>query len=326
MRKNFRIATRESALALAQAEAVRNALAASQPQLQFELLTLKTSGDAHLDIPLAKLGRAPEIGGKGLFTKEIEAALLDGSADFAVHSMKDLPVEHHPALIVAAVPSREDPADCLVSKYPGGWRALPENAVVATGSPRRKAQLSVLRPDLLVREIRGNVPTRLNKVSEDNDLAATILARAGLARLGLINPAKEAPWVIEPHDGKATLFVTKFLPTEMLPAPGQGAIAIQCRADDNVAFSLATPLHDARSEITSSLERELLAALGGGCHMALGAQAELGENGQICLSAFLYDGAHSKRDVLEWIDTEPKSDFVLRLATNLRNTKGSADV
>lgn len=325
----LRIATRGSALALAQAGAVRDALLAIEPGRAVELLVLKTSGDLRLDLPLAALGRSENGGGKGLFTKEIEAALLGGAAAFAVHSLKDLPVEPHPGLVVAAVPPRENPADVLVSRHPGGWQGLPCGAVVATGSPRRRAQLAALRPDLVITDIRGNVPTRIRKTAEENGIEATILARAGLARLGIIEPQNGPPWVIEPGDagsGGAPLFVTEFAMEEMLPAPGQGALAVQCRASDAEARSLAERLNDKRSERAAALERLLLAALGGGCHMALGAHAAVGADGLARLSAFLHDAGRVARGAAECGPNELPEACAARLAAMLRAGEESGNV
>lgn len=324
MRRVVRIATRGSALALAQAEAVRAALRAHHPEVEAELVVVKTSGDLKLDRPLAELGR--ESGeGKGLFTKEIEEALLAGAADIAVHSMKDLPVEPAPGLVVAAVPARENPADCLVSKYPGGWRGLPPGAVMACGSPRRAAQFQALRPDVRIQDIRGNVPTRLRKTANDERVAATILARAGLARLGIIASHTALPCQIEAEGGGAVLFVTEFGRDEMLPAPGQGAIAVQCRESDTEVRALCAALHDAAASREARIERSLLAALGGGCHMAFGAGVAMEGEREMRVWAFLRENGRAARVTAVCAADEQPEECATRVARMLREALRGAN-
>jgi hydroxymethylbilane synthase len=238
-----RIATRRSALAKWQANHVRDLLRAREPELPVELLELMTRGDRILDVPLA------EVGGKGLFVKEIEDALLRREAQIAVHSMKDLPAVLADGLVIAAVPPREDPRDALVSK---GRRLedLPKGARVGTASLRRAAQLKAVRPDLQVETIRGNVQTRLRKVEEGFD--AVVLAYAGLRRLGL--------------DGAV---VQIFSPEEMLPAVAQGALAIEARADDAETLRRLAPLDDAATRHQVEAERGFMRRLQGGCQVPL---------------------------------------------------------
>ena len=238
-----RIATRRSALAKWQANHVRDLLLAREPGLPVELLELMTRGDRILDVPLA------EVGGKGLFVKEIEDALLRREAQIAVHSMKDLPAVLADGLIIAAVPPREDPRDALISK---GKRLqdLPKGARVGTASLRRAAQLKAVRPDLQVETIRGNVQTRLRKVEEGFD--AVVLAYAGLRRLGL--------------DGAV---VQVFSPEEMLPAVAQGALAIEARADDAETLRRLAPLDDATTRHQVEAERGFMRRLQGGCQVPL---------------------------------------------------------
>jgi hydroxymethylbilane synthase len=238
-----RIATRRSALAKWQANHVRDLLRAREPELPVELLELMTRGDRILDVPLA------EVGGKGLFVKEIEDALLRREAQIAVHSMKDLPAVLADGLIIAAVPPREDPRDALISK---GKRLqdLPKGARVGTASLRRAAQLKAVRPDLQVETIRGNVQTRLRKVEEGFD--AVVLAYAGLRRLGL--------------DGAV---VQVFSPEEMLPAVAQGALAIEARADDAETLRRLAPLDDAATRHQVEAERGFMRRLQGGCQVPL---------------------------------------------------------
>jgi hydroxymethylbilane synthase len=242
-----RIATRRSALAKWQANHVAALLAGLEPGLEVQLLELMTKGDRILDVPLA------EVGGKGLFVKEIEDALLRGEAQVAVHSMKDLPAVLAPGLVIAAVPAREDPRDALVSK---GMRLadLPRGARVGTASLRRAAQLKAVRPDLRVETIRGNVQTRLRKVEEGFD--AVVLALAGLKRLGL--------------DGAV---VQVFSPDEMLPAVAQGALAIEARQGDAETLRRLRPLDDAVTRVQVEAERGLMRRLEGGCQVPLAGHA-----------------------------------------------------
>jgi hydroxymethylbilane synthase len=251
----IRIATRRSALALAQSRWVAARLSALEPGLRVELHEFVTRGDRVQDRPLTAMD------GKGLFTREIEEALLNGAADLAVHSLKDLPAAHPEGLVLAAVPEREDPRDALVlpSAAAGALPALgslPAGARVGSGSPRRAAQLLAVRPDLHVRGIRGNVDTRLRKL-DSGEYDALILAAAGLRRLGL-----------------AGRIAAPLAPEEMLPAPGQGALALQCRTADAGLRALLARLDCPGTRACITAERALLAALGGGCGLPLGALAE----------------------------------------------------
>lgn len=265
----MRLGTRTSQLALWQTNFVITQLQTHWPQLNCELVHMVTQGDKRLDRPL------PEIGGKGLFTAELEEALRRGEIDLAVHSLKDLPVESPQDLIIGAILSREDTRDVMVARE--GWTlaTLPKGAVVGTSSLRRQAQLLALRPDLEVRSIRGNVDTRLRKVL-NGEYHAAVMAGAGLLRLGLTEHITE--W-IEPN--------------RMLPAPGQGALAVQCRADDPAVHALLAAIHDAQAEATTTAERQLLFALGGGCSAPIGAWACVHDN-QIELHARVasVDGSH----------------------------------
>ena len=219
------------------------------PELQCELHPVTTQGDRTLDKPL------PQIGGKGLFTQELEDALRAGAIDLAVHSLKDLPVEDAPGLALGAVLARADTRDVLVARWAGHLATLPPGAVVGTSSVRRQAQLLALRPDLQVRSIRGNVDTRIRKVLQ-GEYDAAVLAGAGLARLGL------------------TDHIVEWLPPEvMLPAPGQGALAVQCRADDAAVLALLAALDEPAVRGATTAERTFLAALGGGCSAPIAASA-----------------------------------------------------
>ena len=197
----------------------------------------------------------PSIGGKGLFTAELERALRDGTIDVAVHSLKDLPTEDAPGVAIGAVTAREDVRDCLVARTAGSLEELPAGAAVGTSSLRRSAQLAALRPDLEIRSIRGNVDTRIRKVS-DGEYDAAVLAAAGIRRLGLDD------------------VVTEWLSDEtMLPAPGQGALAIQCRADDEAVLALLAALDDPAARAETTAERAFLRTLGGGCAAPVAALA-----------------------------------------------------
>ncbi len=248
-KKTMRIGTRGSRLARWQAAWVAQRLGELHHGLQVELVEVKTSGDLDRQSPLA------EIGGAGLFTKEIQRALRDGTVDIAVHSLKDLPTLEPPELILVAVPAREAVADALVAPVHRTLEALPAGARIGTGSPRRRAQLLFLRPDLLVVPLRGNVETRLKHALEGR-LDAVMLAQAGLCRLEL-----------EQH-------ITQTLdPARFLPAVGQGALAIECRRDDSGVPALLQPLEHGPTRRAVVAERALLAALEGGCNLPLAAWA-----------------------------------------------------
>jgi hydroxymethylbilane synthase len=245
----IRIATRKSALALWQAEYVKAELLRHHPQLSVELVPMSTQGDKILDTPLAK------IGGKGLFVKELEQAMLDGRADIAVHSMKDVPVEFPAGLMLHTICPRENPQDAFVSNQFNTLDELPKGAVVGTSSLRRQCQLKALRPDLTVRDLRGNVNTRLAKL-DNGEFAAIILAAAGLIRLGF-----EAR-------------IASLLPVDLsLPANGQGAVGIECRSDDLAIQQLLAPLEHAATRSCVLAERAMNRKLQGGCQVPIGAFA-----------------------------------------------------
>jgi hydroxymethylbilane synthase len=246
----LRIATRGSKLALIQAELAASKLRAASPGLTVELVTITTAGDRDQSTPLPEGERA------GWFTSAIQDALLRNEADLAVHSYKDLPTKRPRGLVIAAVPVREDPRDALVSRERLGLRALPAGAVVGTSSPRRTAQLLELRPDMAVRPIRGNVDTRIAKV-EAGEFDATVLALAGLRRLGL-----------EPRADEVFGF------EEMLPAPAQGALALECRTDDAATRALLAAIDDPALRQSVTAERMFLATIDGGCSFPAAAYAE----------------------------------------------------
>lgn len=250
-----RIATRRSPLAIWQAEFVRDSLLALHPQLQIELVRIKTQGDIILDTPLAK------VGGKGLFVKELEQSMLAGEADIAVHSMKDVPVEFPEGLHLPVICERHDPHDAFVSNHFDSIDDLPQGARVGTSSLRRECQLRRYRPDLNILPLRGNVNTRLAKLDAGN-FDAIILAMAGLQRLGF--------------DARIRSALT---PEQSLPAIGQGALGIETRVDDDEMNALIAPLNCPHTSITVRAERALNRRLKGGCQVPIGGYAILeGDN------------------------------------------------
>ncbi|WP_445661027.1 hydroxymethylbilane synthase [Acinetobacter sp. F16] len=254
--KILKIATRQSPLALWQAEHIRARLEALHADLKVELVTFVTQGDKILDTPLAK------IGGKGLFVKELEAALLDGRADLAVHSMKDVPMALPEGLSLAVICEREDPLDAFVSNTYNSFDELPQGAKVGTSSLRRKTQILKQRPDLNIIDLRGNVGTRLSKL--DSGLYdAIILASAGLKRLGL---AERIRHTLQPEIS--------------LPAVGQGALGLECRATDQDVLDLILPLLHAETDVCVRAERAFNAYLEGGCQVPIAGYATLNQ-GQI---------------------------------------------
>ncbi|WP_193165831.1 hydroxymethylbilane synthase [Microbulbifer hainanensis] len=246
----IRIATRESALALWQANYVKDRLQQLHPQLDIELLPLTSRGDQLLDIPLAK------VGGKGLFVKELERAMLDDEADIAVHSMKDVPMEFPEGLHLPVICEREDPRDAFVSNHYADIDALPQGAVVGTSSLRRQCQVLARRPDLEVKFLRGNVNTRLAKL-DAGEFDAIILAAAGLLRLEMRERIRD------------------FLAPEiLLPAGGQGAVGIECRRDPELE-ALLEPLHCAATTARLTAERAVVKRLNGSCQVPIGCYSEL---------------------------------------------------
>jgi hydroxymethylbilane synthase len=239
---------------------------------EVDIVEISTSGDVQQAGPVAA------IGGTGVFTKEIQHALLAGDVDLAVHSLKDLPTQATAGLVIAAIPQRENPADALVSATGAALDALPAGARVGTGSLRRRAQLLALRPDLATLDIRGNVDTRLRKL-DAGQYDAIVLAAAGLSRLG---------W--------AGRIADMLEPPRMLPAPGQGALAIECRADDAATRDVLAPLDDAATRAAVSAERGVLAALHGGCSAPVAAWGRL-EGGKLRLDALVaaVDGSRVAR-------------------------------
>lgn len=254
--KTLKIATRQSPLALWQAEHIRARLEELHPDLTVELVKFVTQGDKILDTPLAK------IGGKGLFVKELEAALLDGRADLAVHSMKDVPMALPEGLTLAVICEREDPLDAFVSNQFEKFADLPQGAKVGTSSLRRKSQILKQRPDLQIIDLRGNVGTRLAKLDE-GQYDAIILASAGLKRLGLSERIRHC-----------------LTPDISLPAVGQGALGLECRAADQDVLTLIQPLLHPETDVCVRAERAFNAYLEGGCQVPIAGYATL-QNGKI---------------------------------------------
>jgi len=260
MPSSITIATRESQLALWQAHYVRDALNRNYPALAVELLGMTSRGDQLLDVPLAK------VGGKGLFVKELETALLDGSADIAVHSMKDVPMDFPAGLGLAVICEREDARDALVSNRYANLDVLPAGSIVGTSSLRRECQLRAARPDLTVRFLRGNVNTRLRKLDE-GEYDAIILAAAGLLRLGFATR------------------IAQYLPVEAsLPSGGQGAVGIEIRTADRGVADLLQVLHHEATAQRVRAERALNRHLQGGCHVPIAVYAEhVGDGSELWL-------------------------------------------
>ncbi|MDO8753231.1 MAG: hydroxymethylbilane synthase [Anaerolineales bacterium] len=250
-------ATRPSALARWQTNWVINELKNIHPDLECEEKIIITQGDKILDKPL------PEIGGKGLFTQELESELLSGAVHCAVHSLKDLPVENPAGLTIGCIPTRAEVRDALISAHGYTLSTLPTNASIGTSSLRRASQVLSLRPDIKTESLRGNVDTRLRKAL-DGQYDAIILAGAGLTRLGL------------------NQHVTEWLSLDvMLPAPGQGALAIQCRADDQTTLNLLAALEDDSTRKAVTAERAFLSGLGGGCSVPVAAHAVISEQSSV---------------------------------------------
>lgn len=262
MRKHIKIGTRGSLLATTQSTWVKNQIEAEHPGVSVELVTIVTKGDKILDVPLAK------VGGKGLFVKEIEEALLRREVDLAVHSMKDVPSELPDELHLGIIPLRENPHDAFISNDYAELAELPRGATVGTSSLRRRAQLAALRPDLEIVDLRGNLDTRLRKLDE-GQFQAIILAAAGLNRLGM--------------SSRATGY---FEAKEMLPAVGQGALGIELRKDDAELLAGLAFLNDTDTSVAVKAERAFLYRLEGGCQVPIGAFAEV-NGGQVVLTGLV---------------------------------------
>lgn len=295
------IASRESLLAMWQAKFIQKRLGELYPQTEVSILGMTTRGDQILDQSLAK------IGGKGLFIKELEQALEDGRADIAVHSMKDMPMNVPEGFALAAITEREDPRDAFVSIHYSGLDALPEGSIVGTSSLRRESQLRAQFPHLDVHPLRGNVQTRLRKLDE-GQYAAIILAAAGLKRLGLSD--------------RITALLS---PEQSLPAVGQGALGIECRADRTDLVALMQPLHHQETAYCVEAERALSRVLGGSCQVPLGAFAEISD-GKLQLRGFVAQ-PDGKRIVSDALNGKPETGITMgqQLAQKLIN-KGAGEI
>ncbi|VAW67950.1 Porphobilinogen deaminase [hydrothermal vent metagenome] len=254
MSQTIRIATRKSPLALWQAEEVARQLKHHHPEIQIELIKILSKGDKILDAPLAK------IGGKGLFVKELEQAMLDGEADIAVHSMKDVPMEFPPGLHLPVIMQREDPTDAFVSNHYASLDALPENARIGSSSLRRQLQIKEVMPNVVMLNLRGNVNSRLHKL-DNGDYDAIILASAGLIRLEFEARIK-----------------SRLTPEQSLPSVGQGAVGIECRVGDERVQALIAPLNHADTSTRLRAERAMNQRLNGGCQVPIAGYAILEEN------------------------------------------------
>lgn len=271
--KQVVVGSRGSKLALTQTNWVISELSRLNPGIEFHVEKISTKGDKITDVPLSRLG------GVGLFTKELETALIKGKIDIAVHSAKDVPTEIHGELTIGATPKREDPHDVLISNNNATLERLPDNARIGTSSLRRKAQLLAFRPDFKILDLRGNLDTRLKKLETD-DMDAIIVAYAGLLRMS--------------YTGQ----VSQIIPFDiMLPAVGQGALCIEIRKNDAQIKKIVSGIDDAQTKIAVEAERALLAKLQGGCQVPIGAYAQI-RGGEVHLEAIIItlDGDHAIRD------------------------------
>lgn len=282
MRK-FIVGSRRSKLALTQTNWVIEQLRKIDPSYDFEVKEIVTKGDRILDVTLSK------VGGKGLFVKEIEQAMLDGEIDMAIHSMKDMPAVLPEGLVIGCIPNREDHRDVLISKDHVPFKDLKHGAIIGTSSLRRSAQLLAVRSDLEIKWIRGNIDTRLEKLKTD-DYDAIILAAAGLSRLGW---AKDV--------------VTEFLEPELcLPAVGQGALSIECRANDDELLALLKKFTSAQADLTVRAERAFLDKMEGGCQVPIAGYAYINDEDKIVLTGLVAspDGETIYKERLEGTDPE----------------------
>ncbi len=278
------IATRGSKLALWQSEHIKAVLEEKNPGLEVTLKIVITSGDKIIDTPLAK------IGGKGLFLKEIEETMLRGEAQIAVHSLKDVPTVMPKGLVLAAITEREDVRDAMLSEKYTDLESLPQGAIIGTSSLRRRMHLARLRPDLKIKDLRGNVDTRIRKLKE-GEFDAIILATAGISRLELLDSVE--------HIYPISLM-------EMIPAMGQGALGIQC-VDDPEVIRIAEQLEDENSRIETTIERDFVDMLQGGCQVPIGVNAFVQDNGEVMIRSLL--GLPSGKEVLGESKLIAKEEF-----------------
>ena len=284
--KRVRIGTRGSALALAQAEMTEAALRVAVPGIELERIIIKTTGDRRTDVPLVDVAKAEGHLDKGVFIKELELALEAGQIDLAVHSLKDVPSDLEDGFTIAAVLPRAPVGDVLVTKAAGGLAGLPQGAAVATSSVRRQRMLHAMRGDLRVVDIRGNVPTRLRKLAEQDELDGLILAEAGLVRLGLM-----ADGMV--RSGGHDLWAERLDVEQFYPAAGQGAVALELRAGDETMQDLCGQLNHAPSELAVTAERAFLLLLGAGCETPVGVRTELAD-GVLRMWAKVFEDDHER--------------------------------
>ena len=282
------IGTRGSQLALWQAEYIKKSLKSHFPEIDVSLQIIKTTGDRIQNRSLVGLG-------KGVFTREIEFALLDGTIDLAVHSMKDLPTKLPAGLCIGAIPCREDPRDVLVTASEQSLEELPENAKIGTTSPRRRAQLNFLRPDLTVVDVRGNLDTRLRKLRE-TEVDGLILAAAGIKRL------------------LGEEVITEYFEIDrMVPAPGQGALGIEIREDDDRVRQFLSPINDLDAELAVTAERAVLSRLGGGCQVPIGVHASI-KAGELGIVGMVADQNGERRVIAQDVGASKQA---MRIAERL---------
>lgn len=278
MGRTFRVGTRRSQLATTQTGHVVKALQDLHPGLAVDIVEILTKGDRIQDVALSK------VGGKGLFISELEEALLQGRVDFAVHSLKDVPAELAPGLVIGAVPRREDPHDLLITREGYTITTLPERPRIGTSSLRRSAQILRLRPDAQIEPLRGNIDTRLRRLQDQAQLDGIVLAAAGLMRMGWWAPdhATTLP------SGLGAVLLTE---QELIPAVGQGALCIECRATDEELLSLLQGLHDREADATTRAERAFLKAVGGSCQVPVAGYATMASapsgNGRVVLRGWI---------------------------------------
>ena len=295
------LGTRGSALALAQAEMTEAALRAVHPGIEIERRVIKTTGDRRTDVPLAQVAAAEGHLDKGVFIKELEVALAAGEIDVAVHSLKDVPSDLEEGFALAAVLERAPGGDVLVTKKPGGLAGVAGGAAVATSSGRRLRMLQAGRSELKVVDIRGNVPTRLRKLAEQEELDGLILAEAGLVRLGLLREGRV-------RSEGAELYAETLDETWFLPAAGQGAVALEVRAGDAETAELCRAINHPATETAVTAEREFLVLLGAGCDTPVGVRCEIrGERLLMWARVFEEDQEWAREAVAEGPVSEPRA-------------------
>jgi hydroxymethylbilane synthase len=299
----FKVGTRGSELALVQAAATEAALAAMFPDLPLERVIIKTTGDRRTDVSLANVAKVEGVFDKGVFIKELEIALDDGSIDIAVHSLKDLPTVLDERFALAAVLERAPVRDVLVTRDGGGFESLPAGARVGTSSVRRARQVKFLRPDLEVVDLRGNVPTRLQKLASGDQHDAILLAEAGLVRLGYLSPAPNGE-TLEPVLDMPGLFAQRLDETVFFPAAGQGAVGLEIRSEDNRSRVYAESIGHAETWLRVTAEREFLRLLDAGCHTPVGVFSSLAD-GELHLQARVFPEEEGEPRVGESFGTDP---------------------